>query len=58
MISPEQMNMIYVKTDSPVKNREYAFTKTFEFVFDEDTFFNSCLQIRILVDAISDYSNF
>ena len=44
MISPEQMNMIYVKTDSTVKNREYAFTKTFESVFDEDTFFNSCLQ--------------
>ena len=22
---------------------EYAFTKTFESVFDEDTFFNSCL---------------
>ena len=39
------MNMIYAKTDSTVKNREYAFTKTFESVFDEDTFFNSCLQI-------------
>ena len=36
--------MIYAKTDSTVKNREYAFAKTFESVFDEDTFFNSCLQ--------------
>ena len=24
---------------------EYAFAKTFESVFDEDTFFNSCLQV-------------
>ena len=24
--------------------KEYAFTKTFESVFEEDTFFNSCLQ--------------
>ena len=36
--------MIYAKTDSTVKNREYAFTETFESVFEEDTFFNSCLQ--------------
>ena len=49
MISPEQMNMIYTKTDSTVKNREYALAKTFESVFDEDTFFNSCLLVGIRV---------
>ena len=43
MIPREPVNMIYAKTNSTVKNREYAFTKTFESVFDEDTFFNSCL---------------
>ena len=44
MISRGPVYIIYVKTDSTVKNREYAFAKTFESVFDEDTFFNSCLQ--------------
>ena len=44
MISRGPVYIIYVKTDSTVKNREYAFSKTFESVFDEDTFFNSCLQ--------------
>ena len=43
MFSRVTVNMIYAKTDSTVKNREYAFTKTFESVFDRDTFFNSCL---------------
>ena len=43
MISRGPVYIIYAKTDSTVKNREYAFTKTFESVFDEDTFFNSCL---------------
>ena len=43
MISREPVNMIYAKTNSTVKNREYAFTKTFESDFYEDTFFNSCL---------------
>ena len=43
MISRGPVYIIYVKTDSTVKNREYAFAKTFESVFDEDTFFNSCL---------------
>ena len=47
MISQVPANMIYAKTDSTVKNREYDFTKTFESVFDEDTFFNSCLQIAM-----------
>ena len=47
MISREPMYIIYMKTDSTVKNREYAFAKTFESVFDEDTFFNSCLQILL-----------
>ena len=44
MISRGPVYIIYVKTDSTVKNREYAFAKTFESVFDKDTFFNSCLQ--------------
>ena len=48
MISREPVNMIYAKTDSTVKNREYAFTKTFESVFNEDIFFNSCLQASLL----------
>ena len=26
--------------------KEYAFTKTFESVFDEDTFFNSCILVK------------
>jgi len=43
MISRGPVYIIYVKADSTVKNREYAFVKTFESVFDEDTFFNSCL---------------
>ena len=46
MISRQRVNMIYAKTDSTVKNREYAFTETFESVFEEDTFFNSCLLER------------
>ena len=41
MISRGPVYIIYVKTDSTVKNREYAFAKTFESIFDEDTFFNS-----------------
>ena len=43
MISRGPVYIIYAKTDSTVKNREYAFAKTFESVFDKDTFFNSCL---------------
>ena len=43
MISRGPVYIIYAKTDSTVKNREYAFTETFESVFEEDTFFNSCL---------------
>ena len=43
MISWGPVYIIYAKTDLTVKNREYAFVKTFESVFDEDTFFNSCL---------------
>ena len=44
MISRGPVYIIYLKTDSTVKNREYALARTFESVFDEDTFFNSCLQ--------------
>ena len=53
MTSRVPVNMIYAKTDSTVKNREYAFTKTFESVFDEDTFFNSCLQYTLLSPLLS-----
>ena len=58
MISRKKVNMIYAKTDSTVKNREYAFTKTFESVFDEDIFFNSYLMlpsqtvVTLLLDSI------
>ena len=47
MISRGPVYIIYVKTDSTVKNREDAFAKTFESVFDENTFFNSCLQYSV-----------
>ena len=62
MISRGPVYIIYAKTDSTVKNREYAFAKTFESVFDEDTFFNSCLlctsctttiETKILEDFVS-----
>ena len=53
MISRGPVYIIYVKTDSTVKNREDAFAKTFESVFDENTFFNSCLQdFRVVLFAI------
>ena len=58
MISRGPVYIIYVKTDSTVKNREYAFAKTFESVFDEDTFFNSCLQVprnKLLFQALIHY---
>ena len=48
MISRGPVYIIYAKTDPTVKNREYAFVKTFESVFDEDTFFNSCLPLALV----------
>ena len=55
MISRGPVYMIYTKTDSTVKNREYAFAKTFESVFDEDTFFNSCLLLASAAGKKEDF---